>query len=309
CSIVGWNVEDKDKVQLKFDQTVKINEDKINCLCVSDDKKLAYIYRNNIIIIDMNDKDKKIALSFDRKVYPYTCTFNLKGEFILYGRVSFVSERKMIWIYSTQTKNDKWECKRFYEIPKDYEIISISKYDKVYLFSNVSNDYICEWNINTEKSVKIFDNNTIITRNIGIFSNEMFNILKVNNKIIVYSIELGITIATLDINDDIQFYNFTNHTGLFLLPSLFYYTPDKEIKYCWNSKYKDGLNQTLLTDEQTKFVLKRSFNKILFSEPTDKQTKFVFGILNERVWKSKFYKNMSVIECDDDDKKTYNHLN
>ncbi|CAB4435065.1 unnamed protein product [Rhizophagus irregularis] len=321
-SIVGWNVEDKDKLQLKFDQTVKINKDyrhnrhEITNLCVSDDKKLAYIYSNNIIIIDMDNKDKKIALSFDRKVYPYYCTFNLKGEFILYGEVSFVEKRKIIWIYSTQTKNNKWECKRFYEIPKDYEIISISKYDKVYLFSNVSNDYICEWNINTEKSVKIFDNNTIIIRNIGIFSNEKFNILNVCDKIIVYSIELGIPIASLNINDDTQFYNFMNHTGLFLLPSLFFYTPDKKIIYCWNSKYKDGLNQTLLTDEQIEFVLNLGFNETLFSEPTDAptdvQTKLVFGILNERVWKSKFYENMSktkVIECDDDDKKIYNHLN
>ncbi|PKY52426.1 hypothetical protein RhiirA4_470052, partial [Rhizophagus irregularis] len=251
-SIVGWNVEDKDKLQLKFDQTVKINKDyrhnrhEITNLCVSDDKKLAYIYSNNIIIIDMDNKDKKIALSFDRKVYPYYCTFNLKGEFILYGEVSFVE--------------------------KHYEIISISKYDKVYLFSNVSNDYICEWNINTEKSVKIFDNNTIIIRNIGIFSNEKFNILNVCDKIIVYSIELGIPIASLNINDDTQFYNFMNHTGLFLLPSLFFYTPDKKIIYCWNSKYKDGLNQTLLTDEQIEFVLNLGFNETLFSEPTDAPT-------------------------------------
>ncbi|PKY63057.1 hypothetical protein RhiirA4_490828 [Rhizophagus irregularis] len=42
-SIVGWNVEDMDKVQLKFHQTVKINEYEIKSLCVSDDKKLAYI--------------------------------------------------------------------------------------------------------------------------------------------------------------------------------------------------------------------------------------------------------------------------
>ncbi|PKY53417.1 hypothetical protein RhiirA4_409043, partial [Rhizophagus irregularis] len=51
-SIVGWNVEDIDKVQLKFDKTVKI-EDKeygIKSLCVSDDKKLCNI-------IDMNNKD------------------------------------------------------------------------------------------------------------------------------------------------------------------------------------------------------------------------------------------------------------
>ncbi|GET53949.1 hypothetical protein GLOIN_2v75200 [Rhizophagus irregularis DAOM 181602=DAOM 197198] len=98
----------------------------------------------------------------------------------------------------------------------------------------------------------------------------------VNDKIIVYSIELGIIIASLDINDDIQLYNFI--------------------------KYKNMDNQTLFdkpTDEPT-------------DAPTDDQTKFVFGILNERVWKSKFYENTSktkVIKCDDDDKKTYNHLN
>ncbi|UZO23571.1 uncharacterized protein OCT59_015904 [Rhizophagus irregularis] len=307
-SIVGWNVEDKDKVQLKFDQTVKINEDEIICLCVSDDKKLAYINVNKygymINIIDMNNEDKKIALSFDKNIDPLYCTFNLKGEFILYSIVTtYFGYHKIIWIYSTQTKNNKWECKRFYRISKDYYVISISKYDKVYLFSN---DYICEWNINTEKRVNIFvnnkDKNKIETKNIGIFSNEKFNILKVNDKIIVYSIELGIIIASLDINDDIQLYNFMYHTGLFLLPSLFYYTPDKEIKYCWNSKYKNMDNQTLFdkpTDEPT-------------DAPTDDQTKFVFGILNERVWKSKFYENTSktkVIKCDDDDKKTYNHLN
>uniref|UniRef100_U9UQ45 Uncharacterized protein n=1 Tax=Rhizophagus irregularis (strain DAOM 181602 / DAOM 197198 / MUCL 43194) TaxID=747089 RepID=U9UQ45_RHIID len=43
-SIVGWNVEDIDKVQLKFHQAVKINEDIIKSLCVSDDKKLAHVY-------------------------------------------------------------------------------------------------------------------------------------------------------------------------------------------------------------------------------------------------------------------------
>jgi hypothetical protein len=117
----------------------------------------------------MNNKDKKIALNLDTKVanqkYCY-CTFNRNGEFILYS-VFYVydtfGDHKIIWIYSTQTKNNKWECKRFYRIPEDYEIISISKYDKVYLFSS---DYIYEWNINTEKSVKIFgkykDKNKVI---------------------------------------------------------------------------------------------------------------------------------------------------
>ncbi|PKC56564.1 hypothetical protein RhiirA1_473822 [Rhizophagus irregularis] len=209
-SIVGWNVEDMDKFQLKFDQTVKIieNIDYITGLCVSDDKKVAYAchreYRYGLNIIDMNSEDKKIALSSNREVDPRYCTFNLKSEFILYENYR---ERKIIWIYSTQTKYNKWECKRFYEIPYNYyEIISISKYDNVYLFSN---DCIYEWNINTEKSIKIFvnnkDKNKFETCLIRIFSNEKFNILKANDKIIVYSIELGIPIASLDINDGNHF--------------------------------------------------------------------------------------------------------
>ncbi|PKK68605.1 hypothetical protein RhiirC2_867185 [Rhizophagus irregularis] len=221
-SFVGWNVEDIDKVQLKFDKTVKIDEDnkyEIRSLCVSDDKKLCSIYDNertfntnsfidyidyiDVIDMDMNNKDK-ITLSFYKCIKSMYCTFNLKGEFILYSKVY---EYKIIWIYSTQTKNNKWECKRFYVIPEDYELISISKYDKVYLFSN---DYICEWNINTEKRVKIFvnnkDKNKFETKNIGIFNNdEKFIFLKVNDKIIVYSIEFGIPIATLDINDGNHF--------------------------------------------------------------------------------------------------------
>ncbi|UZO00437.1 uncharacterized protein OCT59_011571 [Rhizophagus irregularis] len=86
-SIVSWNVKDIDKVQLKFHQTVEINENnednedkkyEIESLCVSDDKKLAYInciikrYNNVIVdqtitVIDMNyDKYEKITLSFDK---------------------------------------------------------------------------------------------------------------------------------------------------------------------------------------------------------------------------------------------------
>ncbi|PKC56024.1 hypothetical protein RhiirA1_474635, partial [Rhizophagus irregularis] len=148
-SIVGWNVEDIDKIQLKFHQAVKTNEDKIKSLCVSDDKKLAYItsskqhiiaiveyivdkeftnFTTNYAVIDMNNKDKKNALSFNKYAYANYCTFNLKGEFILYSSVKI--DHEIIWIYSTQTKNNKWKCKRFYRIPKDYELISISKYDK-----------------------------------------------------------------------------------------------------------------------------------------------------------------------------------
>jgi hypothetical protein len=125
----------------------------------------------------MNNKDIRIALYFNSMVNSKYCTFNLKNEFILYSdiyihRASGV--HNIIWIYSTQTKDNKWICKRFYKIPKEFKVISISKYDKVYLSSN---DYIYEWDINTEKSVKIFDNNKASEENkviniIKLFSNQ-----------------------------------------------------------------------------------------------------------------------------------------
>src|SRR5688572_5184203 len=104
----------------------------------------------------MNNKDKKIKLYFERWVCPRYCIFNLKGEFILY---SSVRSRKIIWIYSTQTKNNKWKCKKIYKIPEDFELISISKYDKIYLYSSYC---IYEWDINTEKSIRIFENKKVI---------------------------------------------------------------------------------------------------------------------------------------------------
>ncbi|PKY52397.1 hypothetical protein RhiirA4_408264, partial [Rhizophagus irregularis] len=84
------------------------------------------------------NENKYIKLNLDSKNACY-CTFNSKGEFILYSIIEVngifggLKDHKIIWIYSTQTKNNKWECKRFYRIPKDYELINISKYNKAYL--------------------------------------------------------------------------------------------------------------------------------------------------------------------------------
>lgn len=96
---------------------------------------------NNEIILDL-DHDKFV------ESYRH-CTFNLKREFIL----SSDSNKNMIWIYSTQTKNNKWTCKRMYKIPEDFEIISVSKYSKLYLLS--SNNRIYEWNLLTGKSTSM----------------------------------------------------------------------------------------------------------------------------------------------------------
>ncbi|CAB5379457.1 unnamed protein product [Rhizophagus irregularis] len=68
----------------------------------------------------------------------------------------------------------------------------------------------------------------------GISSNENFTCLRIKDKIIIYSVEIGISIASLDINNDIQIHNFMNQINLcpLLLLSLFDYIPSCKI---WNS--------------------------------------------------------------------------
>src|SRR6266542_1350912 len=114
----------------------------------------------------MKNNNQEIKLYFDSIVDDdfrnivlyeyYYCTFNLRGEFILYGKAhDYYSGGKIqiVWIYSTETINKRWECKKIYKILDDFELISISKYDKLYLFSK---DCIYGWDIPTEKSIKIF---------------------------------------------------------------------------------------------------------------------------------------------------------
>ena len=114
------------------------------------------------------NNDQKIKLDIEFEYY-YNCTFSLKGEFITFALSDndfddyfddyFEDDRQIILIYSTQTKNNKWRCKRFYKAPDDSEWISISnKYDKFYLFSN---NNIYEWNILTEKCTRIFFNEEV----------------------------------------------------------------------------------------------------------------------------------------------------
>jgi hypothetical protein len=82
------------------------------------------------------------------------CTFNLNSaDFILHGSVN---DYDLLMIYSTQTKNNKWWCKRMYNIPKDFKLISVPNNDNnIYLFSN---NFIYEWNLLTEKRTRIFGN-------------------------------------------------------------------------------------------------------------------------------------------------------
>ena len=125
---------------------------------------------------DQNDYHQiKIELDLlyphsDYQYRPHYCTFNFRGEFILYTKLNNTdvqrnrkihfdsSDNKIVWIYSTKTKNDKWTCKKIYKVPENFELISVSKHDeqdKFYLFSN---GYFYVWNMDTEKSTRIFIN-------------------------------------------------------------------------------------------------------------------------------------------------------
>uniref|UniRef100_U9TR16 Uncharacterized protein n=1 Tax=Rhizophagus irregularis (strain DAOM 181602 / DAOM 197198 / MUCL 43194) TaxID=747089 RepID=U9TR16_RHIID len=187
--------------------------------------KLVYIYEfteksqiNKIKIYDMKN-NQKIELDYDLDEYEY-CTFSLE----------------------------------------EFELIT-SKDDNFYLFANNS---IYEWNILTKNSIKIFGSDEMeykdmseIRKDFKIFSNEKFIFTKINDKIIVYSIELGIPIASLDINNDIQICNYMNYmkyTGLNLpLLLLLLSTNTSKIwnyvmEYCW----KERLDQNEQDNIQTK---------------------------------------------------------
>ncbi|RIA95733.1 hypothetical protein C1645_816322 [Glomus cerebriforme] len=206
-SFVCWNVgymNDNQLVSEIHHHTIEhdLGGYVVHKICVSDDKKLAYTYFRNLKIIDMiNGQEIELDLKFC-SIDHFYCTFNLKNEYILHSGVSdkFNERINIIFVYSTQTKNNKWICKRTYKIPKGFELISISKYDKLYLL--FSNNYIYEWDLLTEKSIRMFGNDEVIwlTEMIRISSNEKFICLKINDKIIIYSIELKAPIITLDIN-------------------------------------------------------------------------------------------------------------
>ncbi|PKY39136.1 hypothetical protein RhiirA4_452289 [Rhizophagus irregularis] len=312
-SIVGWNIESKDKSQLELDKTFKLSDMILFQMCVSDNKKLAYINENKYLEIYDMKKNQKIKLDCDpRFSHYYYCTFNLNGEFILYGRFD-----RIIFIYSTRTKNNKWNCKRMYKKQNNFKFISISKYDKLYSFSNNS---IYEYNLITEKNKKIFGSKEKITnKNIRISSNEKFICIRIINKLIIYSIELEIPIASWDINNDTQLHNFVYRAGL--IPLLFPLLNDNTImEHYWNE---------CLGWLRDKGQLSNEYQTESLSDIIRTTTKYVFGILDGHIWKVKFEEILSKMNLtfentdenienwyfDNDFKisneihKTYDHLN
>ncbi|GBC19313.2 hypothetical protein GLOIN_2v1881126 [Rhizophagus irregularis DAOM 181602=DAOM 197198] len=236
---------------------VTYNSDKILYqIFVSNDKKLAYIdYNEYLEICDMNSKQKIILDCGVNYNYNYY-TFTLKGEFIL---------------------------------REGFDFISISKYDKLYLFSNNS---IYEYNLITRKSIRIFKKDKIelisyelknyisYDKNIIIGNDENFIYIRINNKIIVYSIDFKIPFVSLDINninDVIQLHNFMNRTCL--IPSLIPLLSGSIIKELYWDKCLDRLKEK---GQLSKKCQARSLlNKIRTT------TKYVFGIRDGHIIKIK----------------------
>ncbi|PKC61662.1 hypothetical protein RhiirA1_466208 [Rhizophagus irregularis] len=281
-SIVGWNVEGANEGQLKNTdtETIKLSDlskeiEKVDQICVSNDKKLACIFndRKLLEIFDMNNKNLRqiifeipdnLLLDY-QKLFKYNLngTFNSKGMFIVYedhdkfgNRIKFYC-KFFEWLWTRNT----------YDILENSKFISISKDDKLYLFLN---NYIHVWNIHTKDSKRIFVKmeNELEMNDIKIFSNEKFVCLRIKDKIIIYLVELEIPIASLNINDDIQLlYNFMNYTDLYplLLP------------------LTNNISNQLSTGSLPSLSILP--NNIHIT------TKCAFGILQNNVWKIKFNEN------------------
>ncbi|RGB43112.1 hypothetical protein C1646_681705, partial [Rhizophagus diaphanus] len=320
-SIIGWNIksiDENDELGPGFKLSKSSTFGYLYQICVSDYKELAYINESrNIEIYDMLNDEQKIKLDCGYLFSKYGyATFNLKGDFILYEM-----DDNIIFVYSTQTKINKrkckkWKCERMYKIPKNFELISISKYDKLYLFSNNS---IYVWDLVTKKGTKIcgFDEEIKYTfyseSNIKISCNEEFVCIGINNKIIIYSIELKILIASLDINEDIHLHNFSHAALIPLLISLL--NGSTIMKHCWN-EFLDRLKgkHQLSIEYQTHESFPDNFHVT---------SEYAIRILDGHVWKIKLEEilvNMNLLSGNPDEMveswyfndetyETYDHLN
>ncbi|GBC33103.2 hypothetical protein GLOIN_2v1537213 [Rhizophagus irregularis DAOM 181602=DAOM 197198] len=104
----------------------------------------------------------------------------------------------VIYISSTRTNNNKWNYKRIYERPEyleDLNILSISKYNKLYF--TLSNNSIYQFDLITKKSKEIcFIDDEVISK-VDLSSNENLDCLITYwtcDKTFIYSIELEIPV-------------------------------------------------------------------------------------------------------------------
>ncbi|CAB4415434.1 unnamed protein product [Rhizophagus irregularis] len=194
---VGWNVEDvDDKGQLKKSEFKVDLPYRYGSFHFSDNKKVVWLTSDGIFgVYDVdNNQLKRIETKYDHN-YVYSGCFNLNNDLII-----DYNHGTAIYIYSTQTKNNKWNCKRIYGPPeylKDLKSLSISKYNKLYF--TLSNNSIYQFDLITGKSKEICFTDEVISK-VDLSSNENLDYLMITrNKFVIYSIELEIPVFSLDI--------------------------------------------------------------------------------------------------------------
>ncbi len=109
-------------------------------------------------IIDMNEPSREIKLCFEFDAMEVQFSnFNRKGELILFCsvrtniRYDYIN---IVCVYSIQTET---KCQKIYKVPKEAEIISISKHDKNDKIWFRLNHNIYEWNLFTGHTTMILN--------------------------------------------------------------------------------------------------------------------------------------------------------
>ncbi|GBC04660.1 hypothetical protein RclHR1_00580025 [Rhizophagus clarus] len=284
-SVVGWNSLDDDEQKLKPDRSIKISDNNIQQICVSNNKELAYIYDNKLKIIDMNNEEE-IEL-WEKNVYKnfYYCTFSAQDKLICCNDVEdrHGTYQKIILFYHIKKQGS---FDRFWVIPKNFELISI-KAETIYLLSN---NYVYTRDIYTGTSIRLFVNEKEDEEckcdDIEISSDRRFACLRIKDKIIVYSLNLEIPIATLDNNNDTQLYNFINHTSRIcllhlLIPLLKSGLRNSILKRCLKEECQNYNNIQIKT-----------FNCREKNQDFNKLIGHAYGISDGNVWKIKFENNI-----------------
>ncbi|CAI2172492.1 19542_t:CDS:2 [Funneliformis geosporum] len=333
-TVVGWNVGNEvgilEPIKDKEDDSHIIHiehnkEKKIVRMCVSNEKILAYSnveyglrvstelksekegIHEYLKIVDM-DKNKKKELYFKYFLDLFYCSFNSKEEFILYGVDGDIDEHNIIWVYSTN--GNRWKCKKIYTVPKISELISISKFNKIWLRSV---EHINEWNIKSKETTIISTiTRGIKTRDIRISDYDKYTCIKIMNKVIVYSNDMGIPIpiASLDLNDESKLYKFMKNTpelNCLLLTLIDHKSNKKILDYITTRCRKiciDQLNNsTLSTNEYVDEDLP-NFPCIFYRESKDnveskdtvesevmvESKSYIFLVVEGYVWKFQFDK-------------------
>ncbi|GES77116.1 hypothetical protein GLOIN_2v1874127 [Rhizophagus clarus] len=264
-SIVYWDIEKK---RAEFRVNVKLGRDTDLCIRISDNKKLAIDNGSHLRIYDMeNNQEIKLEnLDCHHPTFDYRYfTFNLNDEFILYER-----DNNIVLFYSTQTKNKKWKCKRMYKIPKDFELISVSKDDKLYLFSNDHSIYA--WDLVTEKNLKILSITEELPKDLGkrfkkhirFYNDENFICIYVVGKIPIFSTKMETHIGTL--------YNSKAKTD----ETHVYY-------YAWRLPSLRPLLNNI--DVMLEYVRSKSPEDLKDKDKIQITTKYALGIQKGRIWK------------------------